>query len=392
MTPDHHQPNRREAPRTARHVMLANIIDPDAFADPYDEYLDRRREMALAKADAIIALEATPDPASSVAMREATREAAWEAWSSKFVFFGRGAKGDARAGFDAGWGAATRSADPVQPEPAKGPQALLDAVREFGPNGEIVPVRAHPDGGWDAYDPKGPNCALILAELNAAVQPEPVEPKVSTNDFSMRKAANGVSNVLPEPVGDEVERAKAIWDATPHADTCELRLDLGPRTYSCSCDHHERAIIAALSRATPSVAGMGEVPDGSPTKADKEWARRTYFALSNIHTRVNCQWEHEQYLSKQVAMYRRALFLTATPPAQHPVKHEGVDPVLPRLTERMIRAACKAHYSESNIDGVDLTSHGVNWSFRRGFQRMWAGIRAELKKGTSGADDEGVER
>ncbi|WP_156477807.1 hypothetical protein [Sphingomonas sanguinis] len=38
--------------------------------------------------------------------------------------------------------------------------------------------------------------------------------------------------------------AEAVLDATPHAETCELRLDLGPRTNLCSCDHITRAMIA----------------------------------------------------------------------------------------------------------------------------------------------------
>ncbi len=40
------------------------------------------------------------------------------------------------------------------------------------------------------------------------------------------------------------EAAQAVLDATPHAETCELRLDFGPRTNLCSCDHATRAMIA----------------------------------------------------------------------------------------------------------------------------------------------------
>lgn len=53
---------------------------------------------------------------------------------------------------------------------------------------------------------------------------------------------------------------------------------------------------------------------------------------------------------------------------------------LPRLTEAMIQAACDGHYGKGyNIDGVDLSVNGRNWSFREGFQRMWAGIRKQQR-------------
>jgi hypothetical protein len=44
-------------------------------------------------------------------------------------------------------------------------------------------------------------------------------------------------------MSDMKARARAILDATPHAATCEVVLDLGARTYSCSCDRHSRAML-----------------------------------------------------------------------------------------------------------------------------------------------------
>lgn len=52
---------------------------------------------------------------------------------------------------------------------------------------------------------------------------------------------------------------------------------------------------------------------------------------------------------------------------------------LPRLSEKMIRAACKAHYGEDNIDGIDLTANGCNYTFRDGFKRMWKGVATALR-------------
>ena len=63
---------------------------------------------------------------------------------------------------------------------------------------------------------------------------------------------------------------------------------------------------------------------------------------------------------------------------------DDVREALPRLDDGLIEAAMIGHYGkrslESTIDGVSLTSNNVNWSFRSGFKRMWAGVRKELKR------------
>jgi Lar family restriction alleviation protein len=61
---------------------------------------------------------------------------------------------------------------------------------------------------------------------------------------------------------------------------------------------------------------------------------------------------------------------------------EGEREALPRLDEGLIIAALHGHYGKSatNIDGIDLTVNGYNWSFREGFKRMWAGVRKELNR------------
>lgn len=58
---------------------------------------------------------------------------------------------------------------------------------------------------------------------------------------------------------------------------------------------------------------------------------------------------------------------------------------LPRLTEEMIRGACRGHYRSDEIDGIDLTYADINYNFRAGFKRMWSGIRATLKAGEAGS-------
>lgn len=52
-----------------------------------------------------------------------------------------------------------------------------------------------------------------------------------------------------------------------------------------------------------------------------------------------------------------------------------VTEAMPRLTEKMMRAACQAHFGSDNIDGIDITVHGRNWSFRDAFKRMWSAAR-----------------
>lgn len=54
-----------------------------------------------------------------------------------------------------------------------------------------------------------------------------------------------------------------------------------------------------------------------------------------------------------------------------------------RLTVKMIQAACKAHFRSENIEGVNVTSHGVDYTFRQAFCRMWNAAcraRAALEK------------
>jgi hypothetical protein len=54
---------------------------------------------------------------------------------------------------------------------------------------------------------------------------------------------------------------------------------------------------------------------------------------------------------------------------------ERKDKGFPRLTDAMIRAACKAHYGDDNIDGIGMTADDRDWSFEQAFKRMWSGAR-----------------
>lgn len=74
-------------------------------------------------------------------------------------------------------------------------------------------------------------------------------------------------------------------------------------------------------------------------------------------------------------IYRAALSAAPSPPIPDAdaARREGRE----RLTEKMIRAACKAFYETDNIDGVSLSFEGADHTFRSAFTRMWkAAIRA----------------
>ena len=78
--------------------------------------------------------------------------------------------------------------------------------------------------------------------------------------------------------------------------------------------------------------------------------------------------------------------LPLIPRPAEPAQAAQVDLVakLPRLTEAMIIAACKAHYGSKivdqlGIDGIDLATEAREYTFRDGFKRMWSGVRAVIR-------------
>ena len=82
------------------------------------------------------------------------------------------------------------------------------------------------------------------------------------------------------------------------------------------------------------------------------------------------------------------------PRPAEPAQAAQVDLVakLPRLTEAMIIAACKAHYGSKivdqlGIDGIDLATEAREYTFRDGFKRMWSGVRAVLRANATDASE-----
>lgn len=67
----------------------------------------------------------------------------------------------------------------------------------------------------------------------------------------------------PMTTSDEA-RAREVLRATPHAATCELGRDLGPRANVCSCDQPIRAMLAFASTA----------PKLEPAAIDVDWLYR----------------------------------------------------------------------------------------------------------------------
>lgn len=56
----------------------------------------------------------------------------------------------------------------------------------------------------------------------------------------------------------------------------------------------------------------------------------------------------------------------------------------PRLTDAMIRAACKGHFGDDSIDGIVVTVRDREWSFRHAFKRMWKGAMSALPPAQGG--------
>ena len=96
------------------------------------------------------------------------------------------------------------------------------------------------------------------------------------------------------------------------------------------------------------------------------------------------QVEHRtEYLPEiEDGSYDDNYFVQAFARFEQETREQSRDVGLPRLDEGLIIAALHGHYGKTHlgIDGVDLTANDRNWSFREGFKRMWAGVRAELKR------------
>jgi hypothetical protein len=146
-------------------------------------------------------------------------------------------------------------------------------------------------------------------------------------------------------------------------------------------------IAEAFCRASPAVAPVAVSVKGLEWQ-EGEWqsvATEPFGAWYFVHQRGD-DWrihygDHKGYPTRESAKAAaqadfNARILSSIIPATKGGEVEAAK--LPRLTEKMLRAACKAHYGDDNIDGVALTPADIDYSFRDAFKRMWSGVRAAL--------------
>lgn len=109
------------------------------------------------------------------------------------------------------------------------------------------------------------------------------------------------------------------------------------------------------------------------TPGELRWLNQTFRGVREIYA-VKPAWV--QWPEDKLA--HLAANPTADGAAEVVAPDAGEVKRLPRLTDAMIRAACKAHFGTDAIDVVDLTVNEMNWTFRDAFKRMWSGARAAL--------------
>ncbi|TIX28892.1 hypothetical protein [Mesorhizobium sp.] len=128
------------------------------------------------------------------------------------------------------------------------------------------------------------------------------------------------------------------------------------------------ALLAALS-------APADVVERSEAVADLAAMIDQYADEVIAYERASTRAETKAAAEDMKAAKARILAAAASSPAPGAVPGmvEGKPVKRPRLTEAMIRAACKGHYGTENIDGTCLTSHDIDWSFRDAFKRMWKG-------------------
>jgi hypothetical protein len=154
---------------------------------------------------------------------------------------------------------------------------------------------------------------------------------------------------------------RAVLNATPHAETCELHLDLGPRTNLCSCDHIIRAMLAfAALDSRAGDAGEGDIetraraiaqqvvpyeahsPHVSARQMDRRRIAKAAARLALSATpapAVDAPTERQAALAKLTAMDDEI----GLPDERLPISPNAVDAVpVGEVTEAMVDAALNA--------------------------------------------------
>ena len=164
----------------------------------------------------------------------------------------------------------------------------------------------------------------------------------------------------PTPAVLPDARARHTWDRFDRPRTCEV----------CGYVEHDGSGIGFRPCATPPESDAA-VPAGEVL--GPLW-RKVQQVQSDA---MRHDWSVEDYRAGMAA----TLGIAAAPKV---ASDTGAG--LPRLTRAMMRAACKAHYGDDNIDGISLTVGGHDYNFAQGFARMWKGVRKALATPTDATD------
>jgi len=167
----------------------------------------------------------------------------------------------------------------------------------------------------------------------------------------------------PEDAHPDARAKKVLADTTKSAGA--LWVDIGGNEWVSVRD----ALAAMHQFATPP-ASDAAVPAGERTDAD------LLRLIAKDHERLAPNAYHSADTLRQIADRIAAA----------PKVASDTGAGLPRLTRAMMRAACKAHYGDDNIDGISLTVGGHDYNFAQGFARMWKGVRKALATPTDATD------
>ncbi len=272
----------------------------------------------------------------------------------------------------------------ISPRPTKPERGLTDDTKYFVGDdglpldlgaGDVLAIHdSLPETPLEAYALGWNECrAVFLSAQSAPPQAGEALPKDTRRFRSLSTVDDDVASpqpANPPQVTDALKSAekalRPVYDAVFN-DNGDMTVD-GPHDYDEAVAGYfaykkiERA-LAAIGAGGQAVAEPGQFADR--VIAACRAYMNTYDVLAD---------EVREHMQISMADALHASDALSQP---HPADERVVE-ALPRLTESMMRAACKAHFGSENIDGVCVTVRDRDWTFRDAFKRMWSGARLAL--------------
>jgi hypothetical protein len=162
-----------------------------------------------------------------------------------------------------------------------GVQAFYDAVREFGPEGQLIAVRIHhDDSGWDVYDPASPNAPRIIERPTPTGDAVKAVARAILKEIDRLEREYGFDRPMHQlqclmlPLSDLIAFRAAIavmppvlpegWVAVPRGDVPLKMINAAIDAAGAVPDHYSlqtkysKAISAAIAAApSPDEQGVG---------------------------------------------------------------------------------------------------------------------------------------